>query len=67
MHPPAFVHSCLRIKTTDVAKLQDEYAKLVEGLQEGISEQSDTDGFMGNPGMSIVPPEILLTDLFSST
>lgn len=37
-----------RIKTTDVAKLQDEYAKLVEGLQEP-SDQNDTDTFMGNP------------------
>ncbi|PPQ66084.1 hypothetical protein CVT26_010826, partial [Gymnopilus dilepis] len=44
------------IKTTDVAKLQDEYAKLVEGLQEGISEQSDTDGFMGNP---VLPDDLL--------
>lgn len=35
-----------RIKTTDAAKLQDEYAKLVEGLQEDID---DTDGFMANP------------------
>ncbi|KAJ2931409.1 hypothetical protein H1R20_g5767, partial [Candolleomyces eurysporus] len=35
------------IKTTDAAKLQDEYAKLVEGLQE--SEPSDEDAMMGNP------------------
>ena len=42
-----------RIKTTDVAKLQNEYAKLVEGLQESISDESDTDGFMGNPCMSL--------------
>jgi len=39
----------VRIKTTDAAKLQDEYAKLVEGLQEATPEQNDTDGFMGNP------------------
>jgi hypothetical protein len=39
-----------RIKTTDAAKLQDEYAKLVEGLQESLSDASDTDAFMGNPG-----------------
>lgn len=37
-----------RIKTTDAAKLQDEYAKLVEGLQE--ADDADTDGFMANPG-----------------
>ncbi|KAF5357907.1 hypothetical protein D9756_001576 [Leucocoprinus leucothites] len=36
------------IKTTDAAKLQDEYAKLVEGLQE--ADDTDTDGFMANPG-----------------
>jgi hypothetical protein len=40
----------IRIKTTDAAKLQDEYAKLVEGLQESLSDQNDTDPFMGNPG-----------------
>ena len=36
-----------RIKKTDASKLQDEYAKLVEGLQE--AEDSE-DGFMANPG-----------------
>ncbi|KAF5330740.1 hypothetical protein D9619_005756 [Psilocybe cf. subviscida] len=44
------------IKTTDAAKLQDEYAKLVEGLQESISDQNDTDGFMGNP---LLPNDLL--------
>lgn len=39
-----------RIKTTDAAKLQDEYAKLVEGLQESIVDTSDEDAFMTNPG-----------------
>jgi hypothetical protein len=38
------------MKTTDAAKLQDEYAKLVEGLQEGTDEQSDEDAFMASPG-----------------
>lgn len=36
-----------RIKKTDASKLQDEYTKLVEGLQE--AEDSE-DGFMANPG-----------------
>ncbi|KAF8902146.1 DNA repair helicase [Gymnopilus junonius] len=44
------------IKTTDVAKLQDEYAKLVEGLQENISDENDTDAFMGNP---VLPNDLL--------
>jgi hypothetical protein len=35
-----------RIKKTDAAKLQDEYAKLVEGLQEA---ENDGDAFMANP------------------
>ncbi|KXN89263.1 DNA repair helicase rad15 [Leucoagaricus sp. SymC.cos] len=42
------------IKTTDAAKLQDEYAKLVEGLQE--ADDTDTDGFMANP---VLPEDIL--------
>jgi DNA excision repair protein ERCC-2 len=37
-----------RIKTTDAAKLQDEYVKLVEGLQEAVDDDNDT--FMSNPG-----------------
>jgi len=37
-----------RIKTTDAAKLQDEYAKLVEGLQEGSDDPED-DSVMPNP------------------
>lgn len=36
-----------RIKRTDASKLQDEYAKLVEGLQEAAN---DEDAFMANPG-----------------
>ena len=35
------------IKKTDASKLQDEYAKLVEGLQEAAEEE---DPFMSNPG-----------------
>ena len=38
-----------RIKKTDASKLQDEYAKLVEGLQEA-DEARDEDAFMSNPG-----------------
>lgn len=40
-----------RIKKTDASKLQDEYRKLVEGLQEAGDEQ-DEDGFVANPGES---------------
>jgi DNA excision repair protein ERCC-2 len=39
-----------RIKKTDASKLQDEYAKLVEGLQE---TGDDEDGFMANPGQCV--------------
>lgn len=42
------------IKITDAAKLQDEYAKLVEGLQEPGGE--DGDAFMGNP---LLPEDLL--------
>ncbi|EIM90023.1 DNA repair helicase [Stereum hirsutum FP-91666 SS1] len=43
------------IKKTDASKLQDEYAKLVEGLQDAAS---DEDAFMSNP----VLPEDLLNE-----
>ncbi|TDL27469.1 DNA repair helicase [Rickenella mellea] len=43
------------IKTTDASKLQDEYAKLVEGLQEA-DEARDEDAFMANP---ILPDDLL--------
>ncbi|KAH9966665.1 DNA repair helicase [Russula dissimulans] len=43
------------IKNTDASKLQDEYAKLVEGLQEATSEE---DAFMSNPAL----PEDLLKE-----
>jgi DNA excision repair protein ERCC-2 len=39
--------SIRRIKKTDASKLQDEYAKLVEGLEEAGDAE---DGFMTNPG-----------------
>jgi len=42
------------IKTTDAAKLQDEYVKLVEGLQEAADD--DNDAFMSNP---ILPDDLL--------
>ncbi|EGN92441.1 hypothetical protein SERLA73DRAFT_99245 [Serpula lacrymans var. lacrymans S7.3] len=44
------------IKTTDAAKLQDEYAKLVEGLEEPASEAADEDNFMSNP---VLPDDLL--------
>ncbi|KAG1891003.1 hypothetical protein F4604DRAFT_386121 [Suillus subluteus] len=46
------------IKKTDAAKLQDEYAKLVEGLQESAADAADEDAFMANP----VLPDDLLTE-----
>lgn len=42
-----YPYSAFRIKRTDASKLQDEYAKLVEGLQEAAN---DEDTFMSNPG-----------------
>ncbi|KAI0054070.1 DNA repair helicase [Auriscalpium vulgare] len=41
------------IKTTDASKLQDEYAKLVEGLQEAAE---DEDSFVNNP---VLPEDLL--------
>jgi hypothetical protein len=38
-----------RIKKTDASKLQDEYAKLVEGLQEA-DDAREEEIFMANPG-----------------
>ncbi|KAK0197115.1 hypothetical protein F5146DRAFT_1099421 [Armillaria mellea] len=46
------------IKTTDAAKLQNEYAKLVEGLQDDPQDNDATDGFMTSP----VLPEDLLNE-----
>jgi DNA excision repair protein ERCC-2 len=44
--------SLSRIKKTDASKLQDEYAKLVEGLQEAAAGE---DTFMSNPGQDRTP------------
>lgn len=44
------------IKKTDAAKLQDEYARLVEGLQESAVDASDADAFMANP---VLPDDLL--------
>lgn len=44
-----------RIKKTDAAKLQDEYAKLVEGLQEATAETTPENAFMTNPGKCSLP------------
>ncbi|KAF8921304.1 DNA repair helicase [Mucidula mucida] len=58
----SFTYSCrlkltvCRIKTTDAAKLQDEYAKLVEGLQEDAPPDDDNDGFMTSP---VLPDDLL--------
>jgi DNA excision repair protein ERCC-2 len=38
-----------RIKRTDASRLQDEYQKLVEGLQEADTARVE-DTFMANPG-----------------
>ncbi|KAF9264691.1 DNA repair helicase [Marasmius fiardii PR-910] len=46
------------MKATDAAKLQDEYEKLVEGLQEESDAPEDLDGFMTAP----VLPEDLLNE-----
>jgi hypothetical protein len=43
---PPLTDLATRIKKTDADKLQDEYAKLVEGLQEA---ENDEDTFMANP------------------
>ena len=39
------------MKDTDAQKLQDEYAKLVEGLQ-GPEEGAEEDDLLANPGES---------------
>jgi len=40
------------MKSTDAQKLQDEYAKLVEGLRDA-DEAREEDTFMANPGPSL--------------
>lgn len=42
-----------RMKKTDEQKLQDEYARLVEGLAEADAARGE-DAFMQNPSASIV-------------
>jgi DNA excision repair protein ERCC-2 len=49
-------HPLGRIKKTDAAKLQDEYAKLVAGLQDTTDDSVDEDAFMTNPRTSSVFP-----------
>ncbi|KZP11988.1 DNA repair helicase [Athelia psychrophila] len=44
------------IKKTDAAKLQDEYAKLVSGLQDSDDDVTDEDAFMSNP---LLPDDLL--------
>ncbi len=41
------------IKKTDATKLQDEYAKLVAGLQEA-NDGREEDDMLANPGMPAV-------------
>jgi DNA excision repair protein ERCC-2 len=41
------------MKTTDAQKLQDEYAKLVDGLREA-DQARDEQAFMANPGKYLV-------------
>ena len=46
-----------RIKRTDASKLQDEYAKLVEGLQEANNaREREDDDVMANPGAFFPSP-----------
>jgi DNA excision repair protein ERCC-2 len=47
-----------RIKKTDASKLQDEYAKLVEGLQEAAANE---DAFMSNPGRHRAPSTMVVS------
>ena len=47
--------SCYRIKEADAAKLQEEYARMVEGLRDA-NEARETDVILSNP---ILPDEIL--------
>lgn len=42
-------HANSRIKSTDASKLQDEYQKLVAGLQEA-NEGREEDDVLANPG-----------------
>ncbi|KAL0581751.1 TFIIH/NER complex ATP-dependent 5'-3' DNA helicase subunit [Marasmius crinis-equi] len=44
------------MKAKDAAKLQDEYSKLVEGLQESTDQPDELDGFMTAP---VLPEDLL--------
>ena len=55
-----YIDLLTRIKLTDASRLQDEYAKLVEGLQEA-EEAREEDAFMANPGISI---SLYVPDIF---
>jgi DNA excision repair protein ERCC-2 len=50
------VLSVYRIKLTDASKLQEEYVKLVEGLQEAEDARAE-DAVMANPGRSCIQIE----------
>lgn len=43
-----------RIKNTDAQKLQDEYEKLVSGLQQANETREDED-MMASPGTCLIP------------
>lgn len=53
------------MKSTDAEKLQNEYAKLVEGLREA-DEAREEDAFMANPG-TFTKPLICSHLIFSSS
>ncbi|KAG6335367.1 hypothetical protein ID866_3730 [Astraeus odoratus] len=44
------------IKKVDAARLQDEYTKLVDGLQDSIADATDEDAFMANP---VLPDDLV--------
>ena len=48
------------VKSADASKLQDEYARLVEGLQQQ-NEQRESDTFMANP---VLPDDLLRAEHF---
>lgn len=51
---------------TDAAKLQNEYNKLVEGLQDDTTDAEDNDGFMTAPGKVCPPLNGATNSLFAS-
>ena len=54
------------MKSSDADKLQNEYAKLVEGLRDA-DEARQEDAFMANPGQSLVNKGDDHADIFSLT